>query len=77
MRTDRDPGPSLAPHSQRPPAFSDRMMWVAIRAHLLAIDTAIDTVGIKTPLLIALRAALRGIAKAIELRWDIKKRQTN
>ena len=74
---DHDHRPGVSNHSLRPPAFTDKMMWVAIRSHLLAVASAMELTAVKTPLVIAARAALLGIAKAIELRWDLKERRSN
>ena len=61
-------------HSMRPPAFTDQMMWVVIRQHVLGFAKALHDIPERTPLIIAARASLLGIAKAIALRWDIRDR---
>lgn len=55
--------------------FADREMWIAIRAALLGIVSAIEDHAEKSPLAVAIRAGLLAIADAIERRWDLKKRK--
>lgn len=73
-QTDTDQGQAVSNRSLRPPSFTDQMMWIAIRGHILAIASALHDIPERTPLIIAVRAALLGIAKAIALRWGIKDR---
>jgi hypothetical protein len=63
---------AFASHS-RQPVFTDREMWVAIRGYILGLVKAIDLYANGGPLVMATRAALLGISKAIELRWNLKK----
>jgi len=66
----------MANQMQQPP-FTDREMWIAIRAGVLGIVKAIETFADASPLGIAVRAGLLAIADAIARRWELKKHKAN
>ena len=71
MGPDEDPvdaNPLTVANHARHPIFTDRGTWVAIRGYLLMIVKAIDTHAKEGLQTMATRAALLGIAGAIELR---------
>ena len=55
--------------------FTDRDMWVAIRAALLGIAKVIKDQADGGPLAVSICMGLLAITDAIERRWDLKKRR--
>ena len=53
--------------------FTDREMWIAIRAALLGIAKAIETYNEGNMLAVAIRAGLLAITDAIERRYALQK----
>lgn len=62
-------------HSAVRVPVTDRDMWVLIRSAVLGMVAALDDHGPGGPLQVALRSSLLAISSAIELRWNIKRRQ--
>ena len=52
--------------------FTDRDMWIAIRAGLLGIVKALEVHGDDSELTEAIRAGLLGIADAIGRRYNLR-----
>ena len=54
---------------------NDREMWISIRANLLGIVKAIDLFAAQDPLMMAMRAEVKGMVEAIERHRDIAPRK--
>ena len=53
--------------------FTDREMWIAIRAGLLGIVKAIELQAAGSAMAVAIRAGLLTITDAIERRYNLRK----